>query len=85
MQSSVMNLLIIMKYFKPLLLVCNTAELLYLLMLIITRLILCNFAFSYVSSLSSQFFVGFCHYKYLFEIERTFKFNMKLTFFRLVQ
>lgn len=66
-----------MKYFKPLLVVCNTAELLYLLMLIITRLILCSFDFSYVSSLSSQFLVGFCHYKYLFEIERTVKFKMK--------
>lgn len=80
-----MNLLNIMKYFKPLLVVCNTAELLYLLMLIITRLILCSFAFSYVSSLSSQFFVDFCHYKYLFEIERTVKFKMKRSFFRLVQ
>lgn len=79
-----MNLLIITNYFKTLLVVCNTAELLYLLMLIIARLMVCSFAFSYVSSLSSQFFVGFCLYKYLFKIERTFKFKMKRTFFRLV-
>lgn len=79
-----MNLLIIMKYFKPLLAVCNAAELFVFVNVDHYPINIMQFALSNVSSLSSQFFVGFCHYKYLFEIERTFKFKMKRTLFQLV-